>query len=213
MFNIQKYHEIKEKIEKNKLSSSIVAISKNHPKSTVIEAINYGVKIFGENRVMEAKQKFEEIVSMNTDIELHLTGPLQSNKVKKALDLFNVFHTVDREKIVNELSKHKDKLKNKKFFVQVNTGKEKTKSGIYPEDLNDFLNFCIYEKKINIFGLMCIPPLQEPPKNHFEILKNLATDNNLINLSIGMSNDYEEALTFNPKFIRLGTVLFGSRHE
>ncbi|MDC2992109.1 YggS family pyridoxal phosphate-dependent enzyme [Pelagibacteraceae bacterium] len=213
MFNIQKYKEIREKIEKNKLSSSIVAISKNHPKESVLEAIGLGIRIFGENRVMEAKQKFEEIIDNQRNIELHLTGPLQSNKVKKALDLFSVLHTIDREKIVNELSKYKNKLLTKKLFVQVNTGKEHSKSGIYPEQLKDFLYFCKHEKEINIFGLMCIPPIDEPPKIHFKILKKLATDNNLNDLSIGMSNDYDEALNFNPKYIRLGTILFGSRNE
>ena len=213
MFNINKYKEIREKIEKNNISCDIIAISKNHPKESVIEAIKHGVKIFGENRVMEAKQKFEQIIQNQKDIELHLTGPLQSNKVKKALDLFKVFHTIDREKIAKELSKFKHKLDDKKFFVQVNTGKEQSKSGIYPEQLSDFLYFCRNEIKINIFGLMCIPPIEEPAKNHFIMLKQLATKNKLQNLSIGMSNDYEVALNFDPKYIRLGTVLFGNRNE
>ena len=119
----------------------IVAISKNHPFDSVLEAIDQGVYIFGENRVQEAKTKFAKIKKDNPKIELHLTGPLQSNKVKDALLLFDVFHTIDREKVAKEFSKHQNLLKDKRFFVQINTGKEKTKSGIFPEDTKDFLFF------------------------------------------------------------------------
>ena len=133
MFNIKKFNEIKKILEKYSNSAKIIAISKNHPLESVIEAINFGVHIFGENRVQEAKSKFVKIKQYNPRIELHLTGPLQSNKVKDALLLFDVFHTLDREKIAKEFSKYQELLKNKKFFVQINTGKEKTKSGIFPE--------------------------------------------------------------------------------
>ena len=211
MFNIEKYREIREKIDKNQLKSQIVAISKNHPQDSVIQAINHGVRIFGENRVIEAKNKFSKILLEYPEVELHLTGPLQSNKVKKAIDLFDVFHTIDREKIANEISKHRDKLQNKKLFVQVNTGKEINKSGIYPEDLKEFLAYCYNDIKIKIVGLMCIPPIDEKASIHFEMLKNLGEKNKLNLLSIGMSADYEEALLFKPTYIRLGTTLFGNR--
>jgi pyridoxal phosphate enzyme (YggS family) len=211
MFDINKFKEIDKLLKKSQKSAKIVAISKNHPLESVLKAIKHGVNIFGENRVQEAQEKFSKIKSINSKIELHLTGPLQSNKVKSAISLFDVFHTLDREKIAREFSKHLDLLNNKKFFLQINTGKEKSKSGIYPEHTKDFLFFLKNEMKLPISGLMCIPPVDEDPISHFTKLKTLARDNNLDELSIGMSGDYEKALQFNPTYIRLGTILFGKR--
>ena len=167
MFNTEKYNEICEILEKHSKNTKIVAISKNHSLESVLEAISKGILIFGENRIQEAKGKFQKIKHEYPKLELHLTGPLQSNKVKDALSLFDVFHTIDREKIAKELSKHKDMLKDKKFFVQINTGKEKTKSGIYPEDAKDFLFFLKNEIHLPIQGFMCIPPIEDDPKHHF----------------------------------------------
>ena len=211
MFDINKFKEINKLLKKSQNPAKIVAISKNHPLESVLEAIKNGVNIFGENRVQEAQEKFSKIKSINSKIELHLTGPLQSNKVKSAISLFDVFHTLDREKIAREFSKHLHLLNNKKFFLQINTGKEKSKSGIYPEHTKDFLFFLKNEMKLSISGLMCIPPVDEDPISHFIKLKTLAEDNNLDELSIGMSGDYEKALQFNPTYIRLGTILFGKR--
>tara|TARA_B100000900_G_C20410889_1_gene646776 strand:+ start:149 stop:787 length:639 start_codon:yes stop_codon:yes gene_type:complete len=211
MFNSNKYTEILDILKKTRNSAKIVAVSKNHPVESVEEAIKYGVYTFGENRVQEAQQKFFKIKQNNPKIELHLTGPLQSNKVKTALTLFDVFHTLDREKIAREFSKNKNLLLNKKIFIQINTGKERSKSGIFPEDVKDFLIFLNNEMKLPIIGLMCIPPIDDDPLYHFGKLKNLADENNLKELSIGMSDDYEKALQFNPTYIRLGTVLFGKR--
>ena len=173
MFNIQKFNEIRQNLEKHNKTGKIVAISKNHPIESVFNAINQGVYIFGENRVQEAKTKFVKIKKDNPKIELHLTGPLQSNKVKDALLLFDVFHTIDREKIAKEFSKHQQLLINKKFFVQINTGREKNKSGIFPEDTKDFLSFLRNETNLPIQGLMCIPPLEDDPKYHFNQLLSL----------------------------------------
>ena len=212
MFNIEKYDEISNFLKKTSNSTKIIAISKNHSIEKVLDAINCGVHIFGENRVQEAQEKFKTLKQENTKIELHLTGPLQSNKVKIALSLFDVFHTLDREKIAKEISKHKNLLKNKKFFVQINTGKEKTKSGIYPEDTKDFLFFLKNEINLDIHGFMCIPPFDDDPKYHFKKLQILAQQNGVKELSIGMSGDYEEALMFKPTYIRLGTILFGERN-
>ena len=212
MFNADKFNEINEILKKYSNSGKIIAISKNHPVESVLEAINQGVYIFGENRVQEAQTKFLKIKQNNPKIELHLTGPLQSNKVKMALSLFDVFHTIDREKIAKEFSKHQDLLKDKKFFVQINTGKEKTKSGIYPEDVKDFLFFLKNEINLSIQGLMCIPPIEDDPKKHFIELQNLARQNSISELSIGMSGDYMDALPFKPAYIRLGTILFGERN-
>tara|TARA_B100000575_G_C23021592_1_gene588245 strand:+ start:56 stop:691 length:636 start_codon:yes stop_codon:yes gene_type:complete len=211
MFNTKKFNEIKAFLKKSNNYAKIIAISKNHPLESVLEAINSGVYIFGENRVQEAQDKFQNIKQKNPKIELHLTGPLQSNKVKAAVALFDVFHTLDREKIAREFSKHLESLINKKIFLQVNTGKEKTKSGIFPEHVKDFLFFLKDEMNLYINGLMCIPPIDEDPSYHFSKLKILANENKINELSIGMSNDYEKALKFNPTYIRLGTVLFGKR--
>tara|TARA_B100000927_G_scaffold283380_1_gene271073 strand:- start:155 stop:790 length:636 start_codon:yes stop_codon:yes gene_type:complete len=211
MFNTKKFNEINDFLKKSNNKAKIIAISKNHPIKSVLEAINSGVYIFGENRVQEAYNKFHKIKQKNAKIELHLTGPLQSNKVKTAIPLFDVFHTLDREKIAREFSKHLDSLENKKIFLQVNTGKEKTKSGIFPEDVKDFLFFLKNEMRLYIHGLMCIPPIDEEPSHHFSKLKILAIENKIKELSIGMSDDYKKALEFDPTYIRLGTVLFGKR--
>ena len=211
MFNIEKYNEINNFLKKTSNSAKIVAISKNHPQESVLEAINCGVNIFGENRVQEAKEKFENIKKNNPKIKLHLTGPLQSNKVKTAISLFDVFHTLDREKIAKEFSKHKDLLSKKKIFLQINIGRENSKSGIYPEHTKDFLFFLNNEMKLIINGLMCIPPIDEDPTYHFKKLSMLANENEIKELSIGMSNDYRKALQFKPTYIRLGTILFGKR--
>ena len=212
MFNIEKFQEIREILKKNNNTGKIVAISKNHPVASVLEAIKHGVYIFGENKVQEAKTKFLKIKEDNQKIELHLTGPLQSNKVKDALLLFDVFHTIDREKIAKEFSKHEHLLKDKKFFVQINTGRENSKSGIFPEHTKDFLFFIKKETNLLIQGFMCIPPLDEDPKYHFHQLQNLAKENNISKLSIGMSGDYLDAIPYNPTYIRLGTILFGKRN-
>ena len=211
MFDIKKYNEINNFLKKTSNSTKIVAISKNHPLESVLDAIRQGVYIFGENRVQEAQKKFQNIKLTKPKIELHLTGPLQSNKVKEAIPLFDVFHTLDREKIAREFSKYRNLLDNKKIYLQINTGKEKTKSGIFPEETKDFLFFLKNEMKLYIHGLMCIPPPDEESGYHFTKLKLLAHENNIKELSIGMSDDYESALKFNPTYIRLGTILFGKR--
>ena len=212
MFNIQTYNEISQKIDFLGKKTKIIAVSKNHPKSAIELAISYGVKIFGENRVQEAKAKFDNLKKHHPSLELHLTGPLQTNKVKEALNLFDVFHTLDREKLAKEFVKV-GSTENKKFFIQVNTGKEKTKSGIYLEELRGFVNYCKFDLSLNIIGLMCIPPISDQPKMHFSILADEAKKNNLSQLSIGMSADYLEAIKFNANYIRIGTALFGERKK
>ena len=211
MFNTLKYTEIKQILKKNTENCQIVAVSKNHPKESVVEAINNGVLHFGENRVLEAKEKFSDLKVEYPKIKLHLTGPLQSNKVKIAVSLFDIFHTLDREKIAIEFSKYNDKLFDKKIFIQVNTGKEKNKSGIFPNEFPAFKDFCVNDIGLNIVGLMCIPPIDDDPKVHFKILQELSINSNLKHLSIGMSSDYNIALKYNPTYIRIGTLLFGNR--
>jgi PLP dependent protein len=211
MFNFEKYHKIKENITSLGKKTKIIAISKNHPRVDVENAISCGLEVFGENRVQEAKSKFEDIKRRNNKIKLHLTGPLQSNKVKQALALFDVFHTLDREKLVREIVKFPEIIKNKSFFIQLNTGREPSKSGIFPEDTKSFLALCKSHGINNIDGLMCIPPINENPKKHFQLIYELTKECGLGRPSIGMSSDYEKALEFDPKYIRLGTILFGKR--
>ena len=211
MFNFEEYKKIRENISFLGKNTEIVAISKNHPLVEVEKAILSGLEIFGENRVQEAKIKFEDIKEKNKKITLHLTGPLQTNKVNNALKLFDVFHTLDREKLLKELSKHHEVIKKKSFFIQVNTGKEATKSGIFPEDTKRFLDLCKSYGVNNIAGLMCIPPIKDNPQKHFHIINELTTECKLGRPSIGMSSDYKHALKFDPKYIRVGTILFGKR--
>ena len=210
-FNSNKFNEINDLIKKSNKSAKIVAISKNHPKESVLEAIKNGVKIFGENRVFEAKNKFLGLIKKFPDIELHLTGPLQSNKVNEAIELFDVFHTIDREKIAKKISNFSDKIYKKKMFIQVNIGEEQTKSGVKPSLTKSFVTYCVNDLKLNVVGLMCIPPVNENSSQYFQTLKNLADESNLNELSMGMSDDYEIALKHNPTYIRLGSILFGSR--
>ena len=211
MFNFKKYQEIQGFIRKHQKISKIVAISKNYPKESVIEALKHGVRIFGENRVQEAKTKFVELFKEYPNLELHFTGSLQTNKVKSALQIFQVFQTIDREKLANEFQKFPNLTKDKKFLIQVNTGKESSKSGVMPNEAKDFIRYCVNELKLNIIGLMCMPPIAESPKLHFALLQKIAIENNINQLSMGMSNDYVEAVMLNATYIRLGTILFGKR--
>ena len=211
-FDDHKYKEIEDLIAKKyRKSTIIVAISKNHTIESVKKAIFSGVRVFGENRVQEAYDKFYILKKAQSDLELHLTGPLQTNKVKKALDIFDVFQTLDREKLANEFHKYEPIIKNKRFFIQINIGKEKTKSGIFPEDASDFIDYCKNDLKINIIGLMCIPPNKINPEEFFLQMKKIAHSKNIKNLSMGMSNDYESAIKCGADYIRIGTALFGKR--
>ena len=178
---------------------------------SVVEAVGFGVRIFGENRVQEAFQKFFEIKKNVLDLELHLTGPLQTNKVKRALEIFDVFQTLDREKLAKEFCKNQKSILNKKFFVQVNIGKEQTKSGIDPENSKEFIGYCKNDLNLNIVGLMCIPPNGQDPKPFFTHLKKIAKLSEVKLLSMGMSNDFEIAIECGADYVRVGTALFGKR--
>ena len=210
MFNILIYNKIFKEIKVSGKKTQIVSVSKNHSMESVEDALGHGVRIFGENRVQEAKKKFENLKKQYPDLELHLTGPLQTNKAKEAIKLFDVFHTLDREKLAKEFVKLGG-LKNKKFFIQVNIGKENNKSGIYLEHLYEFTNFCRHDLGLNIVGLMCIPPVNDEASKFFSILEQEAKKNNLFQLSMGMSSDYIEAIEQNATYIRIGTLLFGKR--
>ena len=212
MFNIKKYNEINKFLKKTSNSGKIVAISKNHPVESILEAINCGVYVFGENRVQEAKNKFIEIKQNYPNIELHLTGPLQSNKVKSAIKLFDVFHTIDREKIAKIVSSEMKK-QNKRLncFIQVNIGYEKQKSGIDPKDAIEFANMCVNDYDLSILGFMCIPPAHEDSSPYFGFLNKLASRAGFKSLSMGMSSDFEDAIRLGATHVRVGSAIFGER--
>jgi len=214
-FQHQQHNQILSFIDKNFRNSvnmpRIIAISKNHPISSVKEAIDSGVRIFGENKVQEALSKFSDIKKQHNTIELHLTGPLQTNKVKSALSIFDIFQTLDREKLAIEFNKHMANNSDKKFFIQINTGMEKQKTGMHPASSSDFIDFCQQDLNLSIVGLMCVPPINDDPTKHFIMLRNLAEKKNLQFLSMGMSADYKKALMLGSTHIRIGTLLFGSR--
>lgn len=211
MFSESSYKEILNFINQSNKTTKIVAVSKNHPIESVIKALEFGIRIFGENRVQEAINKFSSVKKNFPEIELHLTGPLQTNKVKLALSIFDIIQTLDREKLAIELSKYTEIIKNKFFFIQINTGKEKNKSGIYPELADDFINYCKDDLGISVVGLMCIPPVGENPIIHFKMIKKIAEKNYIKGLSMGMSGDYKEGVLSGATHIRVGTKLFGQR--
>ncbi|MFP4098234.1 MAG: YggS family pyridoxal phosphate-dependent enzyme [Alphaproteobacteria bacterium] len=195
---------------------NLIAVSKHQTQENIQAALDSGQRLFGENRVQEAYKHWEEIKNNNTypDLKLHLIGPLQTNKVKEAVALFDVIETLDREKLARKLAgTMKEANKSLPCFIQVNTGEETQKAGITPQDLTDFLDFCQNECALNIIGLMCIPPIDDPAALHFALLRNLAQKHNLPELSMGMSNDYEDAIANGATYIRLGTSIFGQRNS
>lgn len=210
-FNFKNYKKIQEIIEKKRKKTKIIAISKFHSKNDVLEAVNFGVRCFGENRLQEAMEKFQDLKEAYPDINLHFTGNLQSNKIKEALSLFDSFHTIYKEKQLKEFSKFPEIIIKKNFFIQVNTGLEETKGGLPPKDVEEFLNISKKKYNVNIDGLMCIPPINENPTDHFLMLKDLKDKLGLKELSMGMTNDYQQAIACDSNYVRIGTLLFGKR--
>ncbi len=194
----------------------LIAVSKKFPKETIQILVNKGHKTFGENKVQEAQSKWVDLKKENPEknIELHLIGPLQSNKANLALDIFDVIQTVDREKIALKLNKYleeKADINEKKFFIQVNIGKEKQKSGIEESLVKQFFQWCSNDLNLKIIGLMCIPPLDHPPEPYFIKLRSLCDRLNLKHASMGMTNDFKSAIDHGATFIRIGTGIFGKR--
>ena len=197
---------------KQLLVPKLVAVSKKQEDHKVTEALEMGQKYFGENRVQEAEQRWTTKIKKYDNIELRLIGPLQTNKVKQALNLFDIIETIDREKLAKEIAnQYNDGVKTKNFYIQINTGSEIQKSGIDPSQSDNFIEYCKEDLKLPIVGLMCIPPLLEEPAMHFALLNKIAKRNNLKELSMGMSNDYKEAIKFGATSVRVGSLVFGSR--
>ncbi|TIT63349.1 MAG: YggS family pyridoxal phosphate-dependent enzyme [Mesorhizobium sp.] len=191
---------------------TLVAVSKTFDAVDIQPVIEAGQRVFGENRVQEAQGKWPALKEGLPDIELHLIGPLQSNKAKEAVALFDVIETVDREKIAAELAKEIVRQgRVPKLYVQVNTGSEPQKAGIEPREAVAFVKRCREVHGLTIEGLMCIPPADENPGPHFALLEKLAREAGVAGLSMGMSGDYETAIAFGATSIRVGSAIFGSR--
>jgi pyridoxal phosphate enzyme (YggS family) len=193
-------------------SAVLVAVSKTFEADDIRPVIAAGQRVFGENRVQESQSKWPDLKSETSDIELHLIGPLQSNKAADAVELFDVIETVDREKIARALAEEmKRQGKTPKLYVQVNTGLEPQKAGIAPKETADFVTLCREALGLSIEGLMCIPPADENPGPHFALLAKLAQECGVEKLSMGMSGDFETAVEFGATSVRVGSAIFGSR--
>ena len=210
--NIEELLSHKKSFFSGKKVPKLVAVSKKQEDHKIDQAIACGQKVFGENRLQEAINRWEKRLEINKSLELRLIGPLQTNKVKQSLNLFDVIETIDREKIAKELANNlHDRSKTKSFYIQVNTGNEPQKSGIDPIEADTFISYCIKDLNLPIIGLMCIPPVSEEPSMHFLLLQKIACRNNLSELSMGMSGDYEDAIKFGATSVRIGSLLFGER--
>ena len=213
------YNQILEDIKitclKNKRdpkSVNVIAICKRQPLQKITQAIDAGINNFGENRVQDGINRWSKIKSKN--IILSFVGPLQTNKSEDAINQFHEIQSLDRIKLVKSLSKAESKLNKKlNYMVQVNTGNEVQKSGINPNEVDDFIKLCKKDYGLNVTGLMCIPPAKENPALHFALMYELNKRNNLQHLSMGMSNDYKTAIEFGATHIRIGSKLFGERLE
>lgn len=190
----------------------LIAVSKTYSTDHIRPVLHEGQRVFGENRVQEAKEKWPALKRDFEDIKLHLIGPLQTNKVKDALGLFDVIQTLDREKLARAFVKARGQGTSlPDFYVQVNTGAEPQKAGQLPEAVDAFLEMCREDCQLNVMGLMCIPPAGEPAGDHFDLLREIARRNGLVHLSMGMSGDFESAIAHGATAVRVGSAIFGSR--
>ena len=189
----------------------LIAVSKVQPNERIEVVLEQGHRVFGENRVQEAQSKWPAFKEKYEDIELHIIGPLQTNKTRVAMDIADSIHTLDRLKLAKNIARIAQEIgKCPELFVQVNTGEEPQKSGIFPRDTQTFIKECL-SMNLPIVGLMCIPPINEEASLHFSLLKNIAEDCGLRGLSMGMSSDFEKAISFGATHIRVGSAIFGER--
>ena len=192
-------------------STQLLAVSKVQPNERVLSVLKQGHTIFGENKVQEAQGKWPEFRENFSNVSVHLIGPLQSNKVKQAIELFDAIHTLDRLKLAQKLSNEiQAQGKAPEMFIQINTGEEKQKTGIHPNEADQFISDCM-SLDLPIKGLMVIPPINEEPSLHFGLLRKIAYRNGLEGLSMGMSGDFESAIAMGATHIRVGSAIFGER--
>ena len=206
-----KVHQAEEKFSKTIGSTKIIAVSKVQPIDRVRAVLEKGHRIFGENRIQEAQSKWPDFKKEYDDVELHIIGPLQSNKTRAAMELADSIHTVDRLKLAKNMARIAQEIgRCPELFVQVNTGEEEQKSGVQPRDTEPFVKECL-DMDLPIKGLMCIPPINEEASLHFALLKNISENCGLTDLSMGMSADFEKAISFGATHIRVGSAIFGDR--
>ena len=212
MVNVVKnFNLVKDEISSFK-NVNIIAVSKTFPISHILPLINHGHQHFGENKIQEAQEKWALLKNDFPQLKLHLIGKLQTNKVKFALPLFDYIHSLDSIKLAEKISVEQEKKNFKpKIFIQINLGKESQKSGIDEDNLANFYQKCVNEYKLNIIGTMCLPPFDEDPSPFFKKMQNLSEILKLKEISMGMSNDYLDALKFKATFIRVGSKIFGNR--
>ena len=202
----------KEILAKSFTDVNIIAVSKTFPMSEILPVINSGHNHFGENKIQEALEKWSDIKNDFPLIQLHMIGKLQTNKVKYAISIFDYIHSLDSLKLAEKICKEEIKQKKKlKIFIQVNIGQESQKSGIQIDELRNFYEVCSKKLGLNIIGLMCLPPDNQDVAKYFSKINELKNELNLKDLSIGMSNDYLNALSYNSTFVRIGSKIFGKR--
>ncbi len=207
----ERVHTAEEKADKPIGSTHLIAVSKVQPIARIESTLAEGHRIFGENRVQEAAGKWPEFRERFDGVELHLLGPLQTNKLRQALDLFDVIHSIDRIKLARKLANEvQARGACPELFIQVNTGEEPQKAGILPSDADDFIKEC-RAMDLPILGLMVIPPIDEEASLHFALLRKIAARNGLTSLSMGMSADFEKAIAFGATHVRVGSAIFGAR--
>ena len=201
-----------ERAGRDPASVTLIAVSKTQPLDRVVAALEEGQRVFGENRVQEAQGKWPRLRGQFGPVELHLLGPLQSNKLGKALELFDAIHSLDREKLASRLAASAQEAgRCPRLFVQVNTGREPQKAGVDPDGIDDFLKACRSVYDLPIAGLMAIPPVGADPTPHFAMLRAMAERNGLAGLSMGMSDDFETAIAEGATHVRVGSAIFGAR--
>jgi pyridoxal phosphate enzyme (YggS family) len=209
---LENFKRINDIVKKLSNKANIIAVTKTFPLEAISSIISYGHLHYGENKVLEAINKWSNLLKVNNAIKLHMIGHLQSNKAKEAISIFSYIHSLDSEKLANILSKE-EQISNKrlKYFVQVNFGDEKQKFGISVNLVGDFIKYTKNDLRLDVIGLMCIPPVDQDPASFFLSLKKIADRNNLLELSMGMSNDYKHAINHGATFIRIGSAIFGQR--
>ena len=209
MHIVENYNLINKSVQSYDKKVTLIVVSKNQDLDSINLLIKKNHFDFGENRVQEAILKWKNLILINPQLNLHLIGKLQSNKAKDAFEIFQYIHTLDNEKLAQIFSKlESNSLKKIKYFIQVNVGNEPQKSGISPDKVNQFIKYCINDLKLNIIGLMCIPPAEGDPSQYFKNLAGFAKTNNLTELSMGMSNDYECGIKNGATFVRVGSKIF-----
>ena len=211
---IERFNKIQSNISKlnNSKSSKIIAVSKTFSLDHIMPLIEHGHNHFGENKVQEAETKWLQIKKEKKNLQLHMIGKLQSNKAKQAVKIFDYIHSLDSQKLADILSKSQNEInKSINYFIQVNIGNEKQKSGINYNEVDQFYNYCSKEKKMNILGLMAIPPQDENTEKYFKSLSDLNSSLGLTELSMGMSSDYIQAINYKASYLRIGSAIFGDR--